>query len=118
MTRTLRDDPRAGPAYAGLFESHVTVDARSGEELGRFREVCGAIGGKAVWIVLPRGAARSQPMANVVYRGTLAGAKAEAAEVAGPRGSRSSGSRSRPIPTTATSRRPTPTRRSSARLRR
>lgn len=80
-------DPIHEPAaevrtYAGLFEAHVTVAAGDADTLERFRVVCVELGVKPVLIVLPRGVVRSQPMANLIRRGTLSEAHQGATELA------------------------------------
>jgi hypothetical protein len=78
-----REQPHPGPTYAGRLESHLTVDARDQEALGRFRAACARLEVKCVLIELSRGATRAQPMTNLVHHGTLAGALEEARELAG-----------------------------------
>ena len=108
--RELRGDQPGAPNYEGLFESHVTVEAPDVGSLDRFRATCASLGVKGVLIVLPRGIARSQPMANSIHRGTFPQARLEAGDLAGDckaRASPSSASRSRRHPATPTSPRPT-----------
>ena len=50
--------------------------------LDRFRATCASLGVKGVLIVLPRGIARSQPMANSIHRGTFPQARLEAGDLA------------------------------------
>jgi hypothetical protein len=78
-----REQTHTGPAYAGRLESHLTVEAPDREALGRFQAACAALGVKCVHIELPRGASRSQPMANLVHEGTLADARHQATDLAG-----------------------------------
>lgn len=82
---THRDQEAEGcePAFAGMFESHVTVELADADALGRFREACAELGVKCILIELPRGVTRSQPMTSRVHRGTLDQARREAMELAG-----------------------------------
>src|SRR4051812_16894875 len=82
MTGQRRESEDCGPSYEGLFESHVTVEARDADALDRFRATCAELGVKCVLIELPRGATRSQPMTNQVHRGTLPQARREAMDLA------------------------------------
>ena len=66
-----RETLLSGPAYAGDFETHVTVEPLGPTELDRFAQVCDELGVHAVLIELPRGAVRSQPMTRSNFRGTL-----------------------------------------------
>jgi hypothetical protein len=72
----------AEPSYAGLFESHVSVEARDVQTLERFRETCAEVGVKCLLIELSRGVTRSQPMANSFHHGTFQQARSEAMDLA------------------------------------
>lgn len=68
--------------YVGLFESHVTIEARDADALERFRAHCAGQGIKCVLIELARGVTRSQPMANLAHQGTFPQALREAVDLA------------------------------------
>ncbi len=63
--------------FAGLFESHITIDALDSTSLQRFQETCQALGVKCILIKLPRGITQTQPMANLVHVGHLPQARRE-----------------------------------------
>ena len=70
------------PAYAGAFESHVTVRPLGPADVSRFREACAALGVKPIVIELDRGAERLQPMTCSFHRGTLGDARRQTGELA------------------------------------
>lgn len=55
----------------GAFEAHLTVSARSEEDLRRFRAFCDAASVKCIFIELGRGAEPFQPMTASYHHGTL-----------------------------------------------
>ena len=57
-----------GDGFAGVFESHVTVAVC---DEAAFAKTCDALGVKALFISLPRGAHVRQPMTGVHHRGAL-----------------------------------------------
>ena len=59
------------PSYRGTFEAHITVKA---DNLGlrvKFSEFCQNLNLKCVFIELPKGVVRSQPMTASYHHGTL-----------------------------------------------
>jgi inosine/xanthosine triphosphate pyrophosphatase family protein len=58
-------------SQGGAFEAHLTVSARSEEELQRFRAFCEAAAVKCIFIELGRGAELFQPMTASYHHGTL-----------------------------------------------
>lgn len=61
----------------GAFEAHITVSARSEEDLRRFRAFCDAAAVKCIFIELGRGAEPFQPMTASYHHGTLRQAREE-----------------------------------------
>ncbi len=61
----------------GPFEAHITVSARSEEDLRRFRAFCDAASVKCIFIELGRGAEPFQPMTASYHHGTLRQAREE-----------------------------------------
>lgn len=61
----------------GAFEAHITVSARSEEDLQRFRAFCDAAAVKCIFIELGRGAELFQPMTASYHHGTLRQAREE-----------------------------------------
>ncbi len=61
----------------GAFEAHLTVSARSEEDLRRFRAFCDAASVKCIFIELGRGAEPFQPMTASYHHGTLRQAREE-----------------------------------------
>ncbi|MCE9670327.1 hypothetical protein LY474_21235 [Myxococcus stipitatus] len=59
------------PSQGGAYEAHLTVSARSEEDLERFRAFCDAEGVKCIFIELGRGAEPFQPMTASYHHGTL-----------------------------------------------
>ena len=61
----------------GAFEAHITVSARSEEDLRRFRAFCDAAAVKCIFIELSRGEEPFQPMTASYHHGTLRQAREE-----------------------------------------
>jgi inosine/xanthosine triphosphate pyrophosphatase family protein len=61
----------------GAFEAHITVSARSEEDLRRFRAFCDAASVKCIFIELGRGEEIFQPMTASYHHGTLRQAREE-----------------------------------------
>ena len=61
----------------GAFEAHITVSARSEEDLRRFRAFCDAASVKCIFIELGRGEEVFQPMTASYHHGTLRQAREE-----------------------------------------
>lgn len=61
----------------GAFEAHLTVSARSEEDLRRFRAFCDAASVKCIFIELGRGEEPFQPMTASYHHGTLRQAREE-----------------------------------------
>jgi inosine/xanthosine triphosphate pyrophosphatase family protein len=57
-----------GRSFDGVFESHVTVAAC---DEAAFRATCDALGVKALFIELPQGERRRQPMSGAHHRGSM-----------------------------------------------
>ncbi|MFP2925820.1 non-canonical purine NTP pyrophosphatase [Pyxidicoccus sp. 3LG] len=72
----LADRLRAQSA-GGAYEAHLTVSARSEEDLRRFRAFCDAASVKCIFIELGRGAEPFQPMTASYHHGTLRQAREE-----------------------------------------
>ncbi|MCP3100349.1 hypothetical protein LZ198_15885 [Myxococcus sp. K15C18031901] len=70
------------PSQGGAYEAHVTVSARSEEELQRFRACCDTAGVKCLFIELGRGAEPFQPMTSSYHHGTRRQALVEVRELA------------------------------------
>jgi hypothetical protein len=66
----------------GAFEAHLTVSARTEEELRRFRAFCDAASVKCIVIELSRGAEPLQPMTASYHHGTRGQALEEARALA------------------------------------
>lgn len=64
-------------SQGGAFEAHLTVSARSEEDLLRFRAFCEAAAVKCIFIELGRGAELFQPMTASYHHGTLRQAREE-----------------------------------------
>ncbi|MCP3137934.1 non-canonical purine NTP pyrophosphatase [Pyxidicoccus xibeiensis] len=64
-------------SQGGAFEAHITVSARSEEDLRRFRAFCDAAAVKCIFIELGRGAEPFQPMTASYHHGTLRQAREE-----------------------------------------
>jgi hypothetical protein len=64
-------------SQGGAYEAHLTVSARSEEDLRRFRAFCDAASVKCIFIELGRGAELFQPMTASVHHGTLREAREE-----------------------------------------
>jgi hypothetical protein len=69
MTRALSTIQTSSPG--GAYEAHVTIAARSSEDLQRFRDFCGAVRLKCILIELGHDSARLQPMTASYHQGTL-----------------------------------------------
>ncbi|MBZ4421903.1 hypothetical protein [Myxococcus sp. RHSTA-1-4] len=72
----LADRVRA-QGQGGAFEAHITVSARSEEDLRRFRAFCDAAAVKCIFIELGRGEEPFQPMTASYHHGTLRQAREE-----------------------------------------
>ncbi|AFY52873.1 hypothetical protein Riv7116_0269 [Rivularia sp. PCC 7116] len=59
------------PSYRGTFEAHVTVKADNLAWRVKFNELCQNLNIKCVFIELPQGVVRSQPMTASYHYGTL-----------------------------------------------
>ncbi|WP_426746523.1 non-canonical purine NTP pyrophosphatase [Myxococcus faecalis] len=66
----------------GAYEAHLTVSARSEEDLRRFRAFCDAASVKCIFIELGRGAEPFQPMTASYHHGTLRHALEEVRDMA------------------------------------
>lgn len=75
-------DETAALSTGGAYEAHLTISARSEEELRRFRAFCDAASVKCIFIELSRGAEAFQPMTASYHHGTLRQAHAEAMALA------------------------------------
>jgi inosine/xanthosine triphosphate pyrophosphatase family protein len=64
-------------SVGGAYEAHVTIAARSEEELQRFRAFCGAAAVKCIFIELGKGEVRFQPMTASYHHGPLRRAQEE-----------------------------------------
>jgi len=64
-------DRLRGRRYGGVFEAHVTICTQDRGELERFAELCGVLDLKPIFIELPRGATRFQPMTGSYHHGEL-----------------------------------------------
>jgi inosine/xanthosine triphosphate pyrophosphatase family protein len=64
-------------SVGGAYEAHVTIAARSEDELQRFRAFCGAAGVKCIFIELGQGEVRFQPMTASYHHGPLKQAQEE-----------------------------------------
>jgi inosine/xanthosine triphosphate pyrophosphatase family protein len=64
-------------SQGGAYEAHITVSARSEEDLQRFRAFCDAASVKCIFIELGRGAEVFQPMTASYHHGTLRQAREE-----------------------------------------
>ncbi len=71
-------NPSKPESQGGAFEAHITVSARSEEDLRRFRAFCEAASVKCIFIELGRGAEPFQPMTASYHHGTLRHALEEA----------------------------------------
>ena len=59
------------PSYRGTFEAHITVSAVNSAFKEKFHQICQNLNVKCVFIELPLGATRSQPMTASYHHGTL-----------------------------------------------
>lgn len=75
-------NPFKTESQGGAFEAHITVAARSEEDLRRFRAFCDAASVKCIVIELGRGAEPFQPMTASYHHGTLPHALEEARAMA------------------------------------
>ncbi|WNG54514.1 hypothetical protein F0U59_06720 [Archangium gephyra] len=69
-------------SQGGAFEAHITVAARSEDDLRRFRAFCDMASVKCIFIELGRGAEPFQPMTASYHHGTLPHALEEARAMA------------------------------------
>lgn len=63
--------PLREPSAGGPYEAHVTISARSEDELQRFRAFCATARVKCILIELGQGEVRFQPMTASYHRGSL-----------------------------------------------
>ncbi|NMO14755.1 hypothetical protein HPC49_29545 [Pyxidicoccus fallax] len=77
-----RPAPSRTQTGGGAYEAHITVSARSEEDLRRFRDFCDAASVKCIVIELGRGAEPFQPMTASYHHGTLQQAREEAQALA------------------------------------
>ncbi|MEM6751631.1 MAG: hypothetical protein AAF630_01370 [Cyanobacteria bacterium P01_C01_bin.38] len=59
------------PSYKGTFEAHITVSAGNSALRQKFKLICQNLNIKCVFIELPEGATRSQPMTASYHHGAL-----------------------------------------------